>query len=95
MIYAPGYMYLGVVLQGVLKKFLTDKIPWHITAIYALQVFAYNNGSPKGNSRRKHCHSLVTDTSCRYHGITESCDVVVRESRHGSVVLHVPVWVGA
>jgi len=36
-------------LQGVLKKFLMDKIPLHITAIYALQVFAYNNGSPKGN----------------------------------------------
>jgi len=26
-----------------------DKISLHITAIYALQVFAYNNGSPKGN----------------------------------------------
>jgi len=37
------------VLKGVLKKFLVDKISLHITAIYALQVFAYNNGSPKGN----------------------------------------------
>ena len=44
-------MYLrcvGVLLQGILKKFLVDKIPLHITALYALQVFAYNNGSPKG-----------------------------------------------
>lgn len=34
--------------KGVLKKFLLDKIALHVTAIYALQVYSYNNGSPKG-----------------------------------------------
>jgi translation initiation factor 4G len=32
----------------VLQKFLLDKIPLHVTAIYALQVYSFNNSSPKG-----------------------------------------------
>lgn len=34
--------------KGVLQKFLLDKIDLHVTAIYALQVFAYNKNCPKG-----------------------------------------------
>jgi len=34
--------------KGVLQKFLLNKIPLHVTAIYALQVFSLNKNSPKG-----------------------------------------------
>lgn len=34
--------------KGVLQKFLLDKIDLHVTANYALQVFAFNKNSPKG-----------------------------------------------
>lgn len=34
--------------KGVLQKFLLDNIDLHVTAIYALQVFACNKNSPKG-----------------------------------------------
>jgi translation initiation factor 4G len=32
----------------VIQKFLLDKIDLHVTALYAIQVYAYNNNSPKG-----------------------------------------------
>jgi len=51
--------FINIMLQGVLKKFLMDKIPLHVTAIYALQVFAYNNGSPKGK-----CSLIAIATVC-------------------------------
>jgi translation initiation factor 4G len=34
--------------KGVLQKFLLDKLALHVTALYAVQVYAHSNNNPKG-----------------------------------------------